>query len=244
MVRAEHDKSRLLAEELLRVARRTGDPRQLLRALHAMGGTSYYRGEFCEAREHLEEFLGLYDPKKHRGHEYLSASANVGVWGLYYFSWTLFSLGYPDQALTRALEALALARELSHPFSEAAALFCLGLVHLERGESKACLETAEALIALSSEQGFRVLAGMGSLASRRGTRRRGRSAGGNRRNALGFRGYASQGRSGGIVVVSLPTLAGAHGKAGQVEEGLAVVAEALEFVTKTGERMRRQSCIV
>ena len=89
----------------------------------AMGGTSYFRGEFCEAREHLEELLGLYDPQKHRGHEYLSISVNVGVLGLFYLSWTLFSLGYPDQALTRAREALALARELSHPFSEAVALY-------------------------------------------------------------------------------------------------------------------------
>ncbi len=32
-------------------------------------------------------------------------------------------------------------------------------------------------------------------------------------------------------------LAGAHKKAGRVEEGLAVVAEGMAFVTKTGERM-------
>ena len=35
---------------------------------------------------------------------------------------------------------------------------------------------------------------------------------------------------------SLSTLAWAHGKAEAVEEGLAVVAEAVEFVVKTGER--------
>jgi predicted ATPase len=41
--RAEHGKSRLLAEELLGVARRTGDPLQLLRALHAMSVTSWWQ---------------------------------------------------------------------------------------------------------------------------------------------------------------------------------------------------------
>ena len=34
----------------------------------------------------------------------------------------------------------------------------------------------------------------------------------------------------------LAVLAEAHGRAGQAEEGLALIAEALEFVTKTGER--------
>mgnify|MGYP001552533040 CR=1 FL=1 len=102
-----------------------------------MGGTSYFRGEFCEAREYLEEFLALYEPQKHRGHDYLSASVNVGVWGLFYFSLTLFFLGYPDQAMTTARQGLALARELSHPYRESTALVSPGIVHKERHESKA-----------------------------------------------------------------------------------------------------------
>jgi hypothetical protein len=36
-------------------------------------------------------------------------------------SQTLYLLGYPDQALQRAQEARALARELAHPFSLAEA---------------------------------------------------------------------------------------------------------------------------
>ena len=36
--------------------------------------------------------------------------------------WTLWFLGYPDQALKRSHEALALAQELSHPYSLAYAL--------------------------------------------------------------------------------------------------------------------------
>ena len=80
VIRAEHDKSRLIAEELLRLARGTREPQQLLRALIAMAVTSYWRGEFSEALEHAKELLGLYDPEKHRGHEYVSFSANIGVW--------------------------------------------------------------------------------------------------------------------------------------------------------------------
>ena len=236
MVRAEHDKSRLLAEELLRLARRTGDPRQLLRALHGMGCTSYWQGEFCEAREHLEELLGLYDPKKHRGHDYLSSSANVGVWGLFYFSMTLFSLGYPDQALMRALEARTLGRELSHPFSEAAALIPLGIIHMWRRESKALLKTAEAVINLSSEQGFAYLLALGALFHGAALAEEGDLQEG----IAGMRSVLEGVRARGAVQGfswALAILAGAHRKAGQVEEGLAVAAEGLEFVTKTSERL-------
>jgi predicted ATPase len=46
-------------------------------------------------------------------------------------------------------------------------------------------------------------------------------------------------RAAGAVMGSagmLTNLAEAHGKAGQVEEGLALMAETFEFITKTGER--------
>ena len=46
-----------------------------------------------------------------------------GVAILAYAGWNLWQLGWPDSALTRAREAVVLARQLSHPFSLAYALF-------------------------------------------------------------------------------------------------------------------------
>jgi len=148
---------------------------------------------------------------------------------------TLFNLGYPDQALTSALEARTLARELSHPFSEATALVGLGAVHRQRRESKACLETAEALINLSSEQGFPYYLAWGALFRAAALAEEGDLQEG----IAGMRRVIDALRARGAVLTSswvLALLAGAYNKAGQVEEGLGVVAEALEFVTKTGER--------
>ena len=139
-----------------------------------------------------------------------------------------------EAQLAKALEARTLARELSHAFNEATALNGLGIVHLMRRESKALLETAEALISLSSEQGFPYYLAMGALF---------------RAAALAEEGDLQEGIAGtnsvlegmrarGAVLGSshyLATLAAAHRKAGQVEEGLAVLAEGLEFVTKTSE---------
>jgi adenylate cyclase len=234
LIRAEHEKGGLLAEEQLRLGRETGDPQDLLRALFVMGVRFYWRGEFSLAREYLEEMLGLYDPQKHQGHEYLTSSVNVGVFALSYLSWTLLPLGYSDQALTKAVEALALAREFSHPFSEAAALNGLSRVYLERGDSQASLEMAEALIALSDEHGFPFWLGWG-------TWRRFQALTEERQlleGIAGMRSVLKDMRARGAVLGSswlLAYLAGAHKKAGQVEEGRVVVAEGMAFVAKTGE---------
>jgi predicted ATPase len=201
-----------------------------------MSVTCWWLGEFCQARENLAELLGLYDPQKHQGNDYLSSSANVGVWGLGYFSSTLFSLGYPDQALTRALEALTLARGLSHPFSEAAALLCLGLVHLERGELKASIKTTEAVINLSSEQGFAYLLALGAWFHGAALAEEGDLQEGIAGMHRVIEGMRARGVVSNFSWV-LPLLAAAHKTAGQVEEGLAVVAEGMAFVAKTSERM-------
>lgn len=66
----------------------------------------------------------------------------------------LWFLGYPDQALKRSHEALALAQELSHPFSLAIALCFAADLHQLRREGQLTQERAEAAIALCREQEF------------------------------------------------------------------------------------------
>jgi len=49
----------------------------------------------------------------------------------------MWFLGYPDQALDRANEAVNLAQDLSHPPSLAIALFWAAQLHLHRREPQA-----------------------------------------------------------------------------------------------------------
>jgi adenylate cyclase len=201
-----------------------------------MGTTAFWRGEFSRAREHLEEVVARYDRQAHHIHEYFYGSGDPGVWALNYLSWVLWSLGYPDQALARNHEALALARELSHPFSEATALLGVGRTHAMRGERQAALEGAEALIALSSEHGFQYWVGIGTVARLRELAEQGKLQEG----IAGMRAILEALRAGGAVMDSdeiLTFLAELHGRAGQAEEGLALIAEAQEFVAKTGQRV-------
>jgi predicted ATPase len=234
LVRAEHDRAGELAEELLRLARGTRDAVQLSWAHGAMGTESYWRGELSQARAHLEEAIERYDPQEYRTQEYLWGAADPAVAVLAYLGWVMWQLGYPDGALTRSREALALARELSHPFSEAHALLFDIDVHRLRGESQAALEEAEALIALSSEHGFLQYVGIGTYHRAVTLVERGQLQEG----IAGMRDVLEALRAEGAALgapVMTATLAEAHGKAGQTEEGLALMAEALELVTKTGE---------
>ena len=75
---------------------------------------------------------------------------------------TLWLLGYPEQALARLHEALALAHELSHPYSLAYARCWAAMVSQFRRDVPAVHEQAEAAVALATEQGFPLWAALGT----------------------------------------------------------------------------------
>src|SRR5262249_17772205 len=152
-IRAEFQTTRELAEQLLILAQRDQDQTLLVQAYLALGATLYMLGELVPAHEYLEQSLALCDSQKHR----LPASlhlGDVGVASLSYAAWVLWHLGYPDQALQRSHEALALAQELARPVTLAFALGSAALFHQLHREVEVVKERAEAVIALSSEQGF------------------------------------------------------------------------------------------
>ena len=153
LVRGELRRAYELAEQLLRRAQGTDDPALLLYALMALGMTSYLMGDFLPAREHLETAISLYDPERHRSLAFRYRGADAGVYCLSYAAWTLWHLGYPDEALKRANEAVALAQGLSHPFSLAFAESFAGFLRQYRRETPAAQVTAEGLITLSADTG-------------------------------------------------------------------------------------------
>jgi predicted ATPase len=234
-VRAELDKAHGLAMELLHLARTTKDPVHLLLSHLSMGSTTFWLGEFSKAFEHLQEGMRCHDPRHHRSPEYLWVLQDAGVSALAYLSWVLWDLGYPEQALTRSEEALGLAHELAHPFSQALALGATSRIYWLRGESTAAFTAAEALISLSDEHGFPFWVWMGAFL---------------RASALVDQGQLQQGmaemhavlqgmRAAGVLMGrswKLISLAQAQRGAGQVPEGLDLLAEALEFMAKMGVR--------
>jgi adenylate cyclase len=115
-------------------------------------------GHLHSAREHIELAIelaiSLYDPERDRPLTFRYGGTDPGVVGLSHASRVLWLLGYPDQALERGNEALALAQGLSQPASLAFARVFVGVLHQFRGDVRAAQENAESLIALCAEYGL------------------------------------------------------------------------------------------
>jgi tetratricopeptide (TPR) repeat protein len=223
IIRRELQTTLELSERLLRLAQSVQDRYHLSAAHACLGITLYWLGELTLARTHLEQAIALYDPQKHPRPTVNTADPRVDC--LSYASWTLWHLGYPDQGLKRSHEALALAEGLSHPFSLAYALGFAAWFHSFRREGPLARERAEALITLSTEQGFPFWLAVGM---------------GVRSWTLAEQGQVQEGIAQmrqSRAPYALALLAEVYGKAGQVEEGLSALTEALAVMNKTGERV-------
>jgi predicted ATPase len=216
------------------MAQQQQDPLLLLAAYFELGAALFCRGEFTQAQEHFEQGIALYDPDKHRSHAFLYGY-DLGVASLSRITRVLWPLGYPDQALQKGQQALALAKEESHPFSQAYALNFVAECHRLRGELPRAQELAEAAITLSTEQGFPLWATTATMLRGWLLAEQGRGAEGIAQMLQGLTAWRTMGAQ-----MALPywlgLLAEAHGKAAQTEEGLFFLTEALATADKTGER--------
>jgi predicted ATPase/class 3 adenylate cyclase len=145
--------ARELGDTLLRLAQRAHDPALAVVAHYALGFTWLNLGALPVARMHLEEGIAHYTPDQ-RGAPVFRMGQDPGVACRVYAARTLWLLGYPDQALARLHEALALAHALSHPYSLAFARCWAAYVYQLRRDVLAVHEHAEAAVALATAQGF------------------------------------------------------------------------------------------
>jgi predicted ATPase len=210
------------------------DDRALQVGAHlALGETLYLLGEPASARENLEQGWALYDVQLHRFEDW--PGAHPAVRCLTYGAWALWLLGYPDQALHRSREGLTLAQELSHPYSLAVTHYNTGFLHQWRRDPQATLTQAEAAMTLATEQGFTYLAAAGKFFQGAAWAALGRGGEGVPFMRQGLAAHQATGTQ-----LALPCYfavsAEEFGKIGEVEEGLATLAEALRLVGRNGER--------
>jgi len=146
----------------------------------------------------------------------------------------LWMLGYPDQAVQRSQEALTLAHALAHPYSLAYTLFVSAVLRRYRREWQMAQAHAEAALALATEHGFARYVALGAVLQ--GVVR-----------AMQAQGETSMAQMcQGLAAVrgmdqtelqrsSLIMRAEVAEHAGEVEEGLALVAEALRALEANGQ---------
>ena len=234
-VRAEYKPAHELAEHLLRSAQSQQDPALLVVAHNALGIVLFARGELALARTHLEHGSALYDAQQHHALAFRYLSLDLGVHCLNYTAEALWLLGYPEQALQRSREALSLAQALSHPFSLAMVLSWAARLHQYRREGQAVQDRTEAALALSTEQGFPFWLAWGTMLRGWTLADQGQGEAGVSQIREGLAAWQTTGTE-IYRPYFLALLAEVQGKAGQTEEGLRVVNEALAIVERTEER--------
>jgi predicted ATPase len=152
---------------------------------------------------------------------------------LAFAAYTLWCLGYPEQALRRSQEALALAQALAHPHSLVQAQHFAAGTHHRLRDVQAVQAQAETLLSLATAQGIPVFVGYGICWRGWVLAMQGQGAVGLAQIRQGMAAVLATGQE--IARTQwLPLLAEAAGHAGQVAEGLHLVAEALAAFEESG----------
>jgi adenylate cyclase len=154
--------SRALGEQLLEIARDADDSTFLLLAHRSVASSSFLQGDFETCRVHTRAGLDIYSVRDH-GSLALRTGHDPGVAHGVYQAWTLWMLGYPDQALACVKDSIALARRLAHPLTMAYALCFAALIHNHRGEHEEARALSDESLGITIENKFALWTAWGKL---------------------------------------------------------------------------------
>jgi predicted ATPase len=234
LVRAEFRMAQALGEQLLSLTQQAQDAAMLMVAHRALGSTFLFMGEPASALTHYTQGMALYAPQQHRAAAFLYGD-DAGVVCHIHAAWALWYLGYPEQGLTRSQEAMTLAQQSAHPFSMGIALNWAAVFHQFRREMRAAQERAEAALSLTTDQGFPLSMAHSAMLCGWVRAHQGQDQDGIKQLHQGLLTLRATGAE-LLQPYFLALLAEAYGTTGQLEEGLAVLAEALALVDTRGER--------
>jgi predicted ATPase len=233
-LRAEHGTALEFTEQMMNLARKADD-RLNLAVTHSLHGTlSFIMGEWSSALEHLGQMNAFYDPNEysHLGFIY---GQDPGIISLCSTASVLWCLGYQDQALEQSRKMLAVARQVGHPFSLAAALALDSLFHLLRRDVAALAERGKEVAQLGEVKGFLFIVGVGEFKLGWVAAHQARIEEGLAKLHHALELYHATGVRFTLTDL-LGSLAEAYGMAGEIDKGLEFMTQALAEVERGGER--------
>ena len=214
-----------MANEFLSRSRASADAVPLMVAHRIMGSTLLSMGEFQSSRQHFEESIALSKRKGNRSLFNLYMVEPQAA-SLLLVSWDLWFLGYPNQSLSRVLEALALAQELKQPYTIAFAHYMTSVVHLLRGESEHALASANKSLEMSKEQRFSLYFLLSQISQGRALGGLGRYGEAQTQIKLGLD-EASRKGVGYMLPMMNSWLAEMHAQSGENETALSIIEQTL-----------------
>jgi predicted ATPase len=221
-----------MGERVLQITRQTGDDAHSLVGHGLLKTPAFCAGAFAAALDHSERAIAIYDSAQHREVSFVSVEPGVAAFTL--AAWSLWLLGYPDRALQHARRAIALARELAHPFSVVYALFYGCVIHHFRRDVSATRAEAEEAIAVCEKHGFPTFLGISRVLRGLTLAATGEEAAAAEEVQAGFAAAAGTGNQ-LCAPVLMDFLAAAHQATGRYAEALQVVQLAFAVGAQTAQ---------
>jgi len=232
-VRGQHIEASEVAHECLSLATRHQDLGATARANRFIGFTHLMMGAPGDARRHFELTLGLCATGQKIDLHFLDDDR---VHALSALSRALWFLGYPEQAVAAASQALACAQSVTHAITIAYAFLAQAYLGSMGGDPERAIVFADRALAICDEHGIAdwgpwARFAKGDLLARRGEPQLGISV---MRDAL-----AELESTGAKLqrTVRLGCLAAAHVGLGQFGVGLGLLDEAIRTAEQTQERV-------
>lgn len=217
----------------LALAQASGDPEALMLSHWGRGVFMVQVGEFSSAKSHLEQALEIYDAHKHQG-LYSVFTLDMFVSCTSWLSWALLFLGYPDQAQQRSVEAIATARQISHPFSLFVSLAIAAILSSFTLDWHKSMDLAAEAIPIGRARGYNYWLAVALTYHGLALAWHGQYEAGMLEMDEGFHLWRASGDEIGLQC-TLILQAEVMGSAGFAEQGLAAMAQPFEGILRSGE---------
>jgi class 3 adenylate cyclase/predicted ATPase len=142
--------------ELVALAQRLGSDEYVLQAHHSRWTNYYVMGDARTSRADTLIGIRLYDREKHRHHRHIYAGHDPGTGAN-----AAWLTGYADDARQLADQAIAIGKEIEHPFSQTFAFMWATLAACGTRDYALARERAEALLQIVDRHGFPIWRGVG-----------------------------------------------------------------------------------
>jgi class 3 adenylate cyclase/predicted ATPase len=221
------------AREFLSLAQSRADPGSLVTGYQIIGQALITTGDYRAAFSQVERGARLYESEKHRMLA-LQIASDPGVTMRGFWALGLWHQGYPDQASEVAEEVLQHARRPgAHPYhSLGLGLHMGGMIAIAARRLSEAEELGNEAVTVGDEQGFPTISGCGLILRGWALARRGA----NGAAVESIRNGIALARLHSYKPIFLGLLAEVLALTGEIEEGLAVLAEALAMAEASGAK--------
>jgi predicted ATPase len=228
------DAARDLAAQFLALAEKQRATVPLMIGHRNMGMSLLSTGDIAASRGHLDQAIALYDPALHRPLA-TRFGQDVGVAALFFRSFALWLLGYPEAALRDADDALKKAREMGQAATLMYALGFGSIPYTLFGNYAAVAAQAQELAVLAEEKGSPGWKARGMMHQGNVMALTARASDAIDMLISGIAAYRKTGATAWLPHY-WPRLARAHAELGQFEEAWRCIAEAMTAVETTKQK--------